>query len=184
LDKASSAFNYPVVVKGLGVVHKSEANAIELGVRDRRGLERAIARIDCAGGCLIEEYVKDTIAELLVSVIHDPVHGLLMTIGAGGITTEILNDSVHCLLPTSRDELESQLYRLRCAPLLNGFRGRAAVDRTILIDALLSVQQAALQLGGRLVELEINPLLSSENSCIAVDAYVAVLDLNALSTPE
>jgi acyl-CoA synthetase (NDP forming) len=184
LDKASSAFNYPVVVKGLGVVHKSEANAIELGVRDRRSLERAIGRIDCAGGCLIEEYVQDTIAELLVSVIHDPVHGLLMTIGAGGITTEVLNDSVHCLLPTSRDELEDQLNRLRCAPLLNGFRGRAAVDRTILIDALLNVQQAAMQLGERLVELEINPLLCGENSCTAVDAYVAVLDLHALSTPE
>ena len=183
LDKASSAFNYPVVVKGLGVVHKSEANAIELGVRDRRSLERAIARIDCAGGCLVEEYVQDTIAELLVSVIHDPVHGLLMTIGAGGITTEVLNDSVHCLLPTSREELEGQLNRLRCAPLLNGFRGRAAVDRTVLIDTLLSVQQAALQLGERLVELEINPLLCAENTCTAVDAYVAVIDLQALSTP-
>lgn len=183
LDKASSAFNYPVVVKGLGVIHKSEANAIELGVRDRRSLERAIARIDCAGGCLIEEYVQDTIAELLVSVIHDPVHGLLMTIGAGGISTEVLNDSVHCLLPTSREELESQLNQLRCAPLLNGFRGRAAVDRTILIDALLSVQQAALQLGERLVELEINPLLCGENTCTAVDAYVSVLDLQALSSP-
>jgi len=182
LDKSSSAFNYPVVVKGLGVVHKSEANAIELGVRDRRSLERAIARIDCEGGCLIEEYVEDTIAELLVSVIHDPVHGLLMTIGAGGVTTEVLNDSVHCLLPTSRDELEAQLNRLRCVPLLNGFRGRAAVNREILIDALLCVQQAALQLGERLVELEVNPMLCCENSCIAVDAYVAVLDTNALST--
>lgn len=183
LDKASSAFNYPVVVKGLGIVHKSEANAIEIGVRDRRGLERAIARINCDGGCLIEEYVEDTIAELLVSVIHDPVHGLLMTIGAGGITTEVLNDSVHCLLPTSRDELESQLIRLRCAPLLNGFRGRPAVDRTVLIEALLSVQKAALQLGERLVELEVNPLLCGENTCTAVDAYVAVLDLHALPSP-
>jgi len=120
LDKASSAFNYPVVVKGLGVVHKSEANAIELGVRDRRSLERAIKRIDCDGGCIVEEYIDDTVAELLVSVIHDPVHGLLMTISAGGITTEILQDSAHCLLPTHRDELEVQLARLRCAPLLNG----------------------------------------------------------------
>lgn len=178
LDKVSSAFQYPVVVKGLGVVHKSEANAIELGVRDRRGLERAIARIDCAGGCLIEEYVQDTVAELLVSVIHDPVHGLLMTIGAGGVTTEVLNDSVHCLLPGSREQLQSQLNRLRCAPLLNGFRGRAVVDRAILIDTLISVQQAALQLGDRLVELEINPLLCSQSSCTAVDAYVAVLDTN------
>lgn len=179
LDKASSAFNYPVVVKGLGVVHKSESNAIELGVRDRRGLERAINRIDCAGGCLIEEYVEDTVAELLVSVIHDPVHGLLMTISAGGITTEVLNDSSHCLLPTSASELNEMLDSLRCAPLLNGFRGRATVNRDVLIDALLSVEKAALQLGERLVELEINPLLCGEKSCTAVDAYIAVRDLPA-----
>jgi len=158
LDKASSAFNYPVVVKGLGV-------------------ERAIKRIDCDGGCLVEEYVDDTIAELLVSVIHDPVHGLLMTISAGGITTEVLKDSAHCLLPTHRDELEVQLSRLRCAPLLNGFRGKPPVNRDVLIDALLSVQKAALQLGDRLVEMEINPLLCGENACTAVDAYIAVRDL-------
>lgn len=179
LDKASSAFKYPVVVKGLGVVHKSESNAIELGVRNRRELEKAINRIDCAGGCLIEEYVENTVAELLVSVIHDPVHGLLMTISAGGITTEVLNDSAHCLLPTSSSELNDMLGRLRCAPLLNGFRGQAAVNRDVLVNALLSVEKAALQLGERLVELEINPLLCGENSCSAVDAYIAVRDLPA-----
>lgn len=176
LDKASSAFTYPVVAKGLGIVHKSESNAIELGIDNRRDLERAIHRIDCAGGCLIEEYVQGMVAELLVSVIRDPVHGLLMTLSAGGITTEILNDSVHCLLPVTRDEVDRRLLQLRCAPLLEGFRGRAVVDRTLLLDSIMSVQQAAMQLGDRLVELEINPLLCTAEGCTAVDAFVAVTD--------
>jgi len=177
LDKASPVFNYPVVAKGLGVIHKSEANAIELGIDNRRELERAIRRIDCAGGCLIEEYVEGAVAELLISVIHDPVHGLLMTISAGGITTEILDDSVHCLLPVTREEFDRRLLQLRCAPLLEGYRGRAVVDRQCLLNALDSVQQAALQLGERLVELEINPLLCTADQCTAVDAYVSVRDL-------
>jgi len=176
LDKASPTFNYPVVAKGLGLVHKSEANAIELHIENRRELERAIHNINCEGGCLIEEYVKDSVAELLVSVIYDPVHGLLMTIGSGGIYTEILHDSVCCLIPATRIELDRRLQRLRCAPLLNGFRGRAIVDKECLLDALDSVQQAALQLGERLVELEINPLICTEKACIAVDALVAVRD--------
>lgn len=180
LDKASTAFSYPVVAKGLGIVHKSEANAIELGIQNRRELERAIARIDCDGGCLIEEYVSNTVAELLVSVIRDPVHGLLMTIGAGGITTEVLNDSAHCLLPVTREELELRIDRLRCAPLLDGFRGRDAVDRVKLLDTLMAVQQAAMQLGGRLVELEINPLMCGGESCTAVDAFISVHNANAL----
>ncbi len=181
LDKASPTFAYPVVAKGLGIVHKSEANAIELGINNRRELERAIRRIDCAGGCLVEEYVDDTVAELLVSVLCDPVHGLLMTISAGGITTEVLNDSAHCLLPVTRDDLDRCVKRLRCAPLLDGFRGRAAVDRVQLLDALESVQAAALQLGERLVELEVNPLMCTADACIAVDAYIAVRDLSAVN---
>lgn len=176
LDKASPTFTYPVVAKGLGQVHKSEANAIELGIDNRRELERAIHRIDCVGGCLIEEYVGDSVAELLVSVIHDPVHGLLLTISAGGITTEILDDSAFCLIPASRDVLNRRIQQLRCAPLLNGFRGREPVDREKLLDALESVQQAALQLGDRLVELEINPLLCTPTSVVAADALVAVRD--------
>lgn len=176
LDKVSPTFSYPVVAKGLGLVHKSEANAIELHIENRRDLERAIQRINCEGGCLIEEYVKDGVAELLVSVVHDPVHGLLMTMSAGGIFTEILQDAEFCLIPATRDELDRRLQRLRCAPLLNGFRGRAKVDRECLLDALEAVQQAALQLGDRLVELEVNPLICTADSCIAVDALVAVRD--------
>ncbi|MFK7995877.1 MAG: acetate--CoA ligase family protein [Granulosicoccus sp.] len=176
LDKASPTFSYPVVAKGLGLVHKSEANAIELHIENRRELERAIQRIDCEGGCLIEEYVGGGVAELLVSVVYDPVHGLLMTLSAGGIFTEMLRDSEFCLLPASRKELDRRLQRLRCAPLLNGFRGRAVIDRECLLDALEAVQQAALQLGERLVELEVNPLICTSDSCIAVDALLAVRD--------
>lgn len=176
LDKASPTFSYPVVAKGLGLAHKSEANAIELGIDNRRELERSIQRINCDGGCLIEEYVKDGVAELLVSVIHDPVHGLLMTIGAGGIYAEVLQDCQHCLVPATRDELDRRLQRLRCAPLLNGFRSRPIVERERLLDALESVQQAALQLGDRLVELEVNPLICTADSSVAVDALLVVRD--------
>ena len=177
LDKASPTFTYPVVAKGLGLVHKSEANAIEMGIDNRRDLERAIRRINCDGGCLIEEYVADGVAELLVSVIHDPVHGLLMTIGAGGIHTEVLKDTQHCLIPATRDELTRRLQQLRCAPLLNGFRGRPVVDNALLLDTLESVQQAALQLGSRLIELEINPLICTADACVAADALVSVTDI-------
>lgn len=180
LDKASSAFSYPVVAKGLGIAHKTEANGIAFDIHGRKELERAIRRIDCAGGCLIEEFVDGAIAELLVSVVLDPVHGLLMTISAGGVTTEILDDSAYCLLPASREELDRRVQRLRCAPLLNGFRGRPVVDRKHLLDTLMSVQQAALQLGDRLVELEINPLICTAEDCIAVDALVAVRDFSAV----
>lgn len=174
LDKASPTFNYPVVAKGLGLAHKSEANGIAMNIGNRHELERAIRRIDCAGGCLIEEYVEGAVAELLVSVVQDPVHGLLMTLGAGGVATELLDDAAFCLIPATRQEMHRRIQSLRCAPMLNGFRGRSVVDPERLLDTLESVQRAALQLGDRLIELEINPLLCTAQGCIAVDALVSV----------
>ncbi len=176
LDKASPTLNYPVVAKGLGLAHKSEANGIELNINNRRELERAIRRINCDGGCLVEEQLQGGIAELLVSVIHDPVHGLLMTISAGGMHTEVLQDSQYCLIPASRDEMLRRVKRLRCAPLLEGFRGRDKVNLEHLLDVLESFQLAALQLGDRLVELEVNPLICTADECVAVDALVSVRD--------
>jgi len=177
LDKALPTLSYPVVAKGLGVAHKSDVNAIQLNIGGRRDLERAIRTIDCVGGCLIEEQVTDGIAELLVSVVPDPVHGLVLTIAAGGIHTEILADASQALLPVSRTDIDSLLDSLRCSPLLRGYRGRAPVDRRVLIDAIDAIQQSALQLGSRLVELEVNPLICTQNRCVAVDALIAVRDL-------
>jgi len=124
----------------------------------------------------VSQYVEDAVAELMVSVVYDPVHGLLMTLGAGGIYTEILQDSEHCLLPATGAELNRRIGRLRCAALLDGFRGRALVNRDSVIAALESIQQAALQLGYRLVELEVNPLICTPQACYAADALVAVRD--------
>ena len=169
--------SYPLVAKGLGVVHKSDVNAIQLDIDDRRRLERAIRNIECDGGCLIEEQITDGVAELLVSVVPDAVHGLVLTIAAGGVHAEILGDACQALLPVSRSEVDDMLSSLRCNARLRGYRGGAMVDRRALLDAIDAIQQAALQLGPRLVELEVNPLICAPDRCVAVDALIAVRDL-------
>ncbi len=177
LDKASPVLSYPLVAKGLGIAHKSDVNAIQLGIDDRRRLERAIRNIECDGGCLIEEQVTEGVAELLVSVVPDAVHGLVLTVAAGGINAEILDDACQALLPVSRSEVDDMLGSLRCNAQLRGYRGGAMVDRRALLDAIDAIQQAALQLGPRLVELEVNPLICAPERCVAVDALIAVRDL-------
>lgn len=183
LDKLSPVVPWPVVVKGLGVAHKSESNAIVLNIDNRRELELAIKQIDCAGGCLIEEQMLEGVAELLVSVVQDPVHGLLLSVGAGGVLSELLDDVAHALLPIDRTEINALINQLRCAPMLSGFRNQPVVDRELLVDAVDSIQQAALKLGERLLELEINPLICSAESCVAVDALVTVRDVPGSENP-
>ena len=176
LDKASPVLTYPLVAKGLGIAHKSDVNAIQLDIDDRRELERAIRDIECDGGCLVEEQITDGVAELLVSVVPDSVHGLVLTIAAGGVNTEIFGDACQALLPVSRSDVDDMLGSLRCNAQLGGYRGGAMVARRALLDAIDAIQQAALQLGPRLVELEVNPLICAPERCVAVDALIAVRD--------
>ena len=174
LERVLHSPGFPLVVKGLGVAHKSDVDAIALNIRDRTRLIDAIERINCPGGCLIEKQIDDVIAELLVSIVRDPVHGFLLTIAAGGLLTELLTDACHLLLPTSAEAIGMSLDTLRIAPVLQGYRGNQAVDRQQLIHNIMLLQHAALALGDTLVELEINPLLCTATDCVAVDALIIV----------
>lgn len=174
LERVLHSPGFPLVVKGLGVAHKSDVDAIALNICDRTRLIDAIERISCPGGCLIEKQIDDVIAELLVSIVRDPVHGLLLTIAAGGLLTELLTDACHLLLPTSAEAIGMSLDTLRIAPVLQGYRGNQAVDRRQLIHNIMLLQHAALAIGDTLVELEINPLLCTATDCVAVDALMIV----------
>ena len=72
---------------------------------------------------LIEEMVDNAVAELLIGVTRDPAHGLVLTIGAGGVLTELLRDTQSLLLPVTKDDVSRILNQLACAPLLHGYRG-------------------------------------------------------------
>jgi hypothetical protein len=106
--------------------------------------------------------------------VRAPVHGLLLTIAAGGLLTELLTDACHLLLPTSAEAIGTSLDNLKIAPVLQGYRGKPAVDRQQLIRNIMQLQHAAMAIGDKLVEIEINPLLCTATECVAVDALMIV----------
>src|SRR5699024_4719315 len=114
-----------------------------------------------AGGkhVLIERMAEQAVAELVVGITREPQFGLMLTLGAGGVWVELLQDAVSLLLPTTRAALQEALDSLRLAPLLRAYRGRPAADEAALIEALLGVCRFAEQQAGSLLELDINPLL-------------------------
>jgi acyl-CoA synthetase (NDP forming) len=99
----------------------------------------------------------------------------VITVGLGGAATELLRDVTSALAPVTAETAHEMLRRLRSWPLLEGHRGRPAVDVDAVVAALVSLSQAATELGERLAELEINPLLAHERGATAVDL---VLRLN------
>ncbi|SMY08276.1 acetate--CoA ligase family protein [Flavimaricola marinus] len=170
---ACTGLRPPFALKGEGHAHKSDAGAVVLGLATPQAAQQAAEGMD-ATGYLIEEMISDAVAELLVGVVRDPAHGFVLTLGAGGILTELWQDSTQLLIPASRASIETALGRLRIAPLLTGFRGRPAADLTSIVRAVEAVQGYVLANADRLAEVEVNPLLCTPTRAVAVDALIRI----------
>lgn len=169
--EAAARIGFPVVLKALGVVHKTEAGAVALNLPDASGVAATAARMEGAE-FLVEEMVDDGVAEILIGILRDPAHGFVLTLGAGGVLTEVLADTTSLLLPVRADDIDAALDRLRMAPLLRGYRGKPFADRGALIAAIMAAQDCAIAHAAALCELEINPLIATPNRAIAVDALM------------
>jgi hypothetical protein len=167
----AEAIGFPVVLKALGLAHKTEAGAVALNLRDAQSVEAAACRM-AGAGFLVEDMVEGGVVEILVGILRDPAHGFVLTLGAGGVMAELLADTVSLLLPATAAEIQGALDRLRLGPLLNGYRGRPAADSKALVSTILAVQDCAMAHADALVELEINPLIATPDRAVAVDALV------------
>ncbi len=157
----------PYALKGLGFAHKTEAGAVRLGVTSLEGQAEMIG----ASGYLVEEMVTGTVAEILVGLRRDPVYGVSLTLGMGGITAEVLADTVTLILPASAAEVLAAMRKLRLWPLLDGYRGRTKADMAALAD--LAVKLGDLMAADTsLEEIEINPVMVRDVGAIAVDALI------------
>src|SRR5690606_6512843 len=167
---------FPVALKALGLVHKTEAGGLRLNLATPEAVYAAADELAGIGsGLYVEKMVKGPLAEILVGVTRDPPFGLVMTLGSGGILVELLRDTATLLLPATRSEIEAALRSLRCAPLLQGFRGQPAADVAAAVDAIDAVQRLALAEAATIVELEINPLIVSAEGAGAFAADVLVV---------
>ncbi len=185
---AAEAIGYPVVVKALAaeLAHKSEAGAVKLNLREAGAVRAAVkamaARDPALDAWLVEAMVGDGVAELLVGITRDPQFGLALTLGSGGVWVELFGDTRTLLWPVQRSEIEAALLGLRCAPLLEGHRGKPAADLPALLDAIEAVLRFAEVHADRLVELEINPLIACAKGAVAVDALLRLADRSPSST--
>ena len=170
-SKRAAKLGFPVVLKGEGVDHKTEAGAVALNLASADAVMKA-AQAMPAKTFLIEEFVPDPVAELLIGVVRDPAHGFVLTLAAGGTLTELMHDSQSLLVPTTLDAVASALERLKIARLLHGYRGRPAANISAVLATILAVQDFVLDHAGELEEIEINPLLCGPASAVAVDALV------------
>ena len=169
--QAAADIGFPVALKTLGLAHKTGANGLALGLNTRAEVEIAAPRL-ADGPLLVERMVAGTLVEVLVGVTRDPAHGFVLTLGAGGTMTDVLRDRASMLIPATHAEVTARLKDLNIAPLLEGFRGNPPVDLDALLAAIDAVQAYVLANAERVEEVEINPLICTQDNAIAADALI------------
>ncbi|MGZ2486605.1 acyl-CoA synthetase (NDP forming) [Rhizobium pisi] len=165
---------FPVVLKGLGIAHKTEAGAVVLNLRDPEAVSNAAAAMASDAGYLVERMVDAPVAELIVGATRDPVFGLSLMLGAGGILVELLEDSIILPLPATKADIHTAIARLKIAKLIYGYRGRPRGDLEAMIDTIATAADYVVMNAAHLEELDINPLmvLPEGRGVAAVDALI------------
>jgi acetate---CoA ligase (ADP-forming) len=160
--ETAAGIGFPVVLKAVGaqLEHKTEVGGVVLNVRSTAEAKAAGERLAALSNTLlVEEMVTDGVAEILIGVIVDSQFGQVLVLGAGGVLTELLADSVTLLPPWTRDSIIAGLDRLRAAPLLKGYRGKPVGDIAALVDTILGVARYASANLAEVVEIDVNPVI-------------------------
>ncbi len=175
---AAAALGYPVVLKALGALHKSDAGGVVLGLRTGDEVAEAFARL--ASDAVSVEAEEETAAglELLVGARRDPRFGPIVVVAAGGTYTELFRDTAVALAPVDARGAELLLRSLACAPLLAGARGRPALDVAAAAAAVAALSGFAAA-HPEVAEVEVNPLLVREIGAVGLDARIVPADQSA-----
>jgi acetate---CoA ligase (ADP-forming) len=171
--KAARELGYPVVLKALGRLHKSDGGGVVLAIADDEQLARTyedFATRLAAPRCSLERMAPLAEGlELLIGARWDPRFGPVVLAGSGGIYAEVLCDTALALAPVSEAEARAMLGALRSTPLLHGARGRPPLDVGAAAAALAALS-GVVAAHPELAELEINPLLVLPAGALALDA--------------
>jgi acyl-CoA synthetase (NDP forming) len=171
--EAARAIGYPVVMKGIVTqgAHKSDLGLVKTDLRDEAAMREASAAIDQAvkkhglraefSGYQVQEQVASGL-ELIVSIRRDAQFGPLVLVGAGGVMVELMRDTQSAPAPVSPARAEELLRGLRLAPLFDGFRGGRRLDIAAAAQVVCELSWLASDLGERLIDMEINPLIVGE----------------------
>jgi len=171
---AAFELGFPVVMKVVGPVHKSDVGGVVLNVQDETQLlsefDRMI-KIKDTTGILLQPMLSGT--ELFIGAKHEPSYGHLILCGMGGIFIEVLKDTVAGLAPLDMKEALSMIRRLKSYKIIQGIRGQKGIDEYKFAEIMLKLS-ALLKVAPEIEELDFNPLLGKEDSIIVVDARIRV----------
>ncbi len=181
-EAAAAQLGYPVVVKAVDALHKSDDGGVIVGIADAAALHAALeglmARLAPAELSVERMAPIHDGVELIVGARRDPRFGPVALVGLGGIHAEVFADVAVDLAPVDQAAAERLLRSLRGAPLLLGSRGRPALDIAAAAEVAARLSHLAAARPD-VAEIEINPLLVTPSGAVALDARVIAREKGA-----
>ena len=181
---AAKQIGFPVAmkIKSPDVVHKTDVGGVKLNLHTEEEAAKAFDEIRVAlaqkkpdarfEGVTVEPMVSGGI-ETIVGMSRDPLFGPVVLFGLGGVAVELLRDVAVRVAPITDRDAEEMLAEIRGAPLLDGYRGAAPVDKASLLDLIHRVSRLAAD-HPEILELDLNPVVAfpGGKSALVLDARV------------
>jgi len=175
IDNALREISYPLVMKVVGPIHKTDVGGVVLNVETKEQLlsefER-LMKIQDAKGVLLQPMLSGL--ELFIGGKKEGDFGHLVTAGLGGIFVEVLKDIQTALSPITFDEALTMIHNLKGYKLVKGVRGSNGVDENVFANIIQRVS-ALMTIAPEIAEMDINPLLGDGSNVIAVDARINII---------
>lgn len=165
---------FPVVIKVVGPVHKSDVGGIFLNINSEEKLIHAfdkVMEIDGAKAVLIQPMKKGI--ELFIGAKKEDKFGHLVLCGLGGIYIEVLKDIQASLAPISNQEALDMIRNLKSYKIIQGIRNQKGVHEVLFAEIIAKVS-SLLTAAPEIVELDLNPLLGTPEEILAVDARICI----------
>lgn len=174
LLQAPNDVTFPCAVKVLGPIHKTDSGGVILNVYQVEDLLKAydtLMTIKAATGIVVQPMLQGH--ELFIGAKREDPFGHLIFCGFGGIYIELIQDFVSELAPVSRKEATTMIERLRAYPILSGYRGMKGIDLDLYSKYIERISDLVSEYP-QISEIDINPLIVSENLMQAVDVRIKI----------
>ncbi len=173
--KVARSIGYPLVMKVVGPVHKSDVGGVILNVNTDKKTQECFSdlmKIEGAEAVLFQKMLPKGI-ELFIGAKKDPGFGHIVLCGIGGIFIEVLKDVSYGLVPIGKDEAELMIKNLKSYALIKGVRGQQGVNEIMFTEQITRLS-SLLEVAPEITEIDLNPLMGSEKTVIAVDARIRI----------
>ena len=171
---AADKIGFPVVMKVVGPVHKSDVGGVELNITSQHSVTALFDKmmaIEDATGVIVQPMLSGL--ELFAGVNHEDDFGHMILCGLGGIFIEVLKDVSYGLSPLNKAEALTMIKELNAYDLIKGVRGQDGTDENKFADIIVRLS-ALCKAAPEIRELDLNPLLGKKDSVVAVDARIRI----------